>query len=254
MLIVEIEPGDVTLAALSKVQEDGRQGQLAGAMSAYLEWIAGRYEQLQDRLRKQVEKLQQAHHRRDVHARLPRTLGQLQAAWEIWVQFALEVGAIDQAEQEELQKRCRDALRELMFLQARYQQPSDAASCFVSEIRAAIASGRAHVADRRGKVPELREAWGWRQAQERQQWQPQGPRIGWVSGEDLYLESAIAYRLVFERGEQPTLSELALRRRLHSRRLLASVDVGRKMLLIRRTLEGRQRKVLHLRTRDFIGA
>ena len=35
MLIVETQPGDVNLALLSELQESGREGQLAGAMSAY---------------------------------------------------------------------------------------------------------------------------------------------------------------------------------------------------------------------------
>jgi hypothetical protein len=34
--------------------------------------------------------------------------------------------------------------------------------------------------------------------------------------------------------------------------LLASVDVGREMLLVRRTLEGAPREVLHLKASDLV--
>jgi seryl-tRNA(Sec) selenium transferase len=39
---------------------------------------------------------------------------------------------------------------------------------------------------------------------------------------------------------------------LHERGLLASVDAGRQMLLVRRTLEGIPRQILHLKARDLV--
>jgi hypothetical protein len=53
-----------------------------------------------------------------VHARLPTALAELQSGWEIWLQFALEVGAISRAEQAELEQRDKNALAELAALQA----------------------------------------------------------------------------------------------------------------------------------------
>lgn len=53
-------------------------------------------------------------------------------------------------------------------------------------------------------------------------------------------------------ADQLPISEQALRHRLHQRGLLASTDVGRKMLQVRRTLEGRPRLVLHLRISDLL--
>jgi hypothetical protein len=46
----------------------------------------------------------------------------------------------------------------------------------------------------------------------------------------------------------------ALRKRLRQRGLLASVDAGRHMLQVRRTLAGQPRLVLHLRVGDFLGS
>ena len=42
-----------------------------------------------------------------VHARLPGIMAQLQAGWEMWLQFALEVGAIRNSEQLQLLQRGR---------------------------------------------------------------------------------------------------------------------------------------------------
>jgi hypothetical protein len=45
-----------------------------------------------------------------LHARLPTTLAELQAAWEIWLQLALDSGALSRAEHAECctvaKKRC----------------------------------------------------------------------------------------------------------------------------------------------------
>jgi len=58
----------------------------------------------------------------------------------------------------------------------------------------------------------------------------------------------------FASPPQPSLmSEQTLRRRLHLHGLLASIDVGRQTLLVRRTLEGCSRHVLHLEACNLVG-
>jgi Flp pilus assembly protein CpaB len=44
---------------------------------------------------------------------LPTTLAELQSGWEIWLQFALDAGAINSAEQTQLERRGETALQEL---------------------------------------------------------------------------------------------------------------------------------------------
>ncbi len=54
-------------------------------------------------------------------------------------------------------------------------------------------------------------------------------------------------------GAEPLpVSAQTLRHRLHERGILASVDGGRQMLLVRRTLEGIPRQILHLKARDLV--
>ncbi len=86
---------------------------------------------------------------------------------------------------------------------------------------------------------------------------PQGARggggIGWLDGPNLYLEPTISYEVVQQIAgtERLSVSEQTLRHRLRERNLLASVDAGRQMLLVRRTLEGHARQVLHLKASDL---
>jgi hypothetical protein len=253
-LIVEVGPGVVQRASLSECQGAAREGQFSAAMGVYVMWMAGHWEELQERLQSRVGDLRAQGYGRTVHARLPSALAELQAGWEIFLQFALEVGAIDRAEEKELEQRGGRALEELGVQQAKYQETSDPALHFVALVKAALLSGRAHLADRQGRAPGEPARCGWQC--KRRRWVPLGPRIGWVAGIDLYLEPAASYQVAQQLAgsERLAVSEQTLRCRLRECGLLVSTDVGRQMLTVRRTLEGCPRQVLHLRASDLIGA
>jgi hypothetical protein len=248
LLVLEVGTGEVDRTALSQCQHAGQQGRLSGAMGAYLVWVAGRYEELQARLKARVVEIRREGRGRSIHARLPTTLAELQSGWEIFLDFALEVGAIGKREKQELEDRSQRALAELADRQAKYQLAADPASLFVCLLKAALAQGRAHVADRTGGAPEDAAAWGWQQEPSGRGWMPRGQCIGWVGGQDLFLEPVVSYQVARALGgaESLQLSEQSLRRRLHDHGLLASTDPGREMLTVRRTLAGFPRQVLHL--------
>lgn len=247
LLIVDVGLGDVDRTITSQCQQAAREGQLASAMGAFLCWIAGRHDELQDCLETKTRDVRNPY-QGAVHARIPGALAELQCGFEIWLQFALDVGAISAAERDVLERRSANALHELGVRQTQYHQASDPALRFVSLLRAALASGCAHVADRSGKKPESPEFWGWRRKQGRG-WVAQGARIGWITGSDLFLDPTVSYQIVQQMAgpERIPLSEQTLRHRLRERGLLASIDAGRQMLQVRRTLEGRPRQVLHLK-------
>ena len=96
--------------------------------------------------------------------------------------------------------------------------------------------------------------WGWRHKPGDCRWVPQGTRIGWVMGGDLFLEPTASYVVAqeFAGAERLAVSQQGLRRALHARGLLASVDAGRQTVLVRRTLEGALRQVLHLKASDLV--
>ena len=95
-------------------------------------------------------------------------------------------------------------------------------------------------------------------AQERaatRRWVPQGTRIGWITGSNLFLEPALSYQVAQQLAgtERIPLSEQTLRHRLREHGLLASIDAGRQMLQVRRILDGSPRQVLHLNAVDLLG-
>ncbi len=255
LLIIELGLGEVDRTILSECQRSGEEGLLTISMGAFLGWIAGRYDELQQRLHVRSREIRGQARGRAVHARLPAALAELRSGFELWLEFALETGAIGIAERTELELRCERALQELATLQTRYHQASDPALRFVGLLKAALEDGHAHVANRQGNTPESPEAWGWRRDPTHQRWIPQGSRIGWVTGSDLFLDPETSYRVTqaFAGAERLTLSHQTLNRRLRESGLLESVDSGRKMVQVRRTLEGCQRQVLHLKAMELAG-
>ena len=256
LLIVEVRPAEVDQWQLSQCQSAAQQGQLSAATGAFLSWIAERYEVLQHNLQTGVRELRNQILPCIFHARLPSALAELQTGWEIWVQFALEAGAIGAQEKVDLAHRCTKALSELAVLQAPYQASHDPALRFVALLQAALAGGVAHVADRMGGPPEAASLWGWRRKPAGRKWLPCGVCIGWVAGGDLYLDSSASYQAAQQAAgtQQLVVNEQTLRRRLRERGLLASIDAGRQTLLVRKTLGGGPRHVLHLKACDLVAA
>jgi len=250
LLIVEVRPGDVDRSTLSECQSAAQEGCLAASMGGFVSWIASRYEYIQQRLRTRVTEIRNQAHEYAVHTRLPSAIADLRAGWEIFLDFAVEAGAISRPEQVELKDRCERAMDEFAAVQIRYQQASDPALRFISLLQAALMSGRAHMADRLGKTPQSPASWGWRRRPSGRGWAAQGTRIGWVAETDAFLEPTISYQVAQDlAGSEPILvGEQTLRHRLREGGLLASIDVGRQMLMVRRTLEGSPRQVLHLKT------
>jgi hypothetical protein len=249
LVILELGAGEVDRGWLSRCQQAGRDGRLAAAMGGFVRWVAGQNEGLQRRLRQRVVQIRGQSCGDWGHARTPAAMAELQAGWEIFLQFAVEAGAMRADEQEALAQRHANALAEVAQRQAQYQESSDPALSFVARLRGALANGQAHVVDRQGRVPAEPAVWGWQRKATGQGWMSRGTRIGWVAGSDLFLEPKSSYRVAQQMPEAAGLAvgEQVLRQRLRARGLLESVDASRQMLVVRRTLEGSPRQVLHLR-------
>ena len=106
-----------------------------------------------------------------------------------------------------------------------------------------------HVVTEEGRVPDPGAPWGWRHRPGGGD-EPLGSKVGWLEGEDLYLDQEAAYRaaqsVVGNAGESLGVSARTLARRLRERGLLRSVDSAGKRMTVRRSLEGTRRHVLHL--------
>ena len=255
ILILELAKDAINPAQLTECQRNAQAGLYVAAMSGFLQWMAGRYEEMRSGFLARVAQLRLTAQSSMAHTRTPGIIANLQAALEFYVRFAAECGTIEQAEEERLKSRCWEAFRALAADQAKHHAATEPTARFLTLVRACLASGRAHLETRQGKAPEQSPvSCGWRE--NAGGLSPLGQCIGWVDGEDLYLEPEAAYMAVQmagrDGGESLSVHGPTLNKRLREKGLLKSIDTNRATLTIRRSIAGSQRDVLHFDRRTIL--
>jgi hypothetical protein len=251
MLILELAKGNIKSDQLTVCQRAAREGRYAEVMSGFLQWLAADFENHREAFQVKVAEFRNRNEMpASAHARTPEILANLEASFELFLKFGVSCGAIEDWRAEELRNRCWASLLEAAAMQAKHHAAAEPASRFMELLRSVLSSGRAHLASRNGGFPDrIQRACGWRGDND-ERWSPLGPCIGWVDGDDVYLDPEAAYGEVQnaarEVGEALPVTEFTLRKRLREKKLLATVDEGRDTLTIRRTIGGVLKHVLHL--------
>jgi hypothetical protein len=260
VIITEVSKGDIDPERLSACQADAAAGLFAAAMAGYLKWLAGRYEAIRKEMRAELVRLREEQQANGQHRRTPANLAQLIVGWHYFLRFAVDAKAISAAEAGELKARVKAAVQEIGEAQQTHHRDAEPAYHFLRLLRACITSGRAHVASMKGENPDRHpEAWGWRYREigagenTREEWQPQGRRVGWLDGNNLYLDPESAHgeaqKLATEKGESLPVTSATLGKRLHEKKLLVAMDPGHQT--VRRIIEGRRQRVLNFVSHGF---
>lgn len=254
-------PGAVDWKHLTQCQTAANNGQLAEAMSGYICYIARDYERIKKELRSEIHALRAEVSQDGQHRRTPGIVADLAIGFKYLLKYATDEGAINTDEHRKLWDRVLRALLDAAQEQDNGKGSNDPASRFLTLINSCISSGRAHLANTNGRFPDDWIKWGWRSDRQSLDYgdelRPQGKLIGWINGEDIYIDSQTAYAEAQELGRQQgdslpvTLS--VLKKRLNEKGLLASTEErGKKRYLeIRKDLGGRRRTVLHLHIGSF---
>jgi hypothetical protein len=250
-LVQEVGPNDVDWIKLTQSQDDAAAGLYVSGMSGFIRWMAGQYEGLQQKLRQELSTLRNAAARSGMHKRTPEIVANLALGLKYFLRFAYESKAITKDELNRYWREGWSSFGQAALLQARYHSASDPVQLYLDLLQAAMGSGRAHVAHYDGSVPADASAWGWwRQGDD---WQAKGNRVGWLDGDNLYLEKdaslAAVQAIGNQTGEALSISGTTLHKRLHERELLVTTDKAHETLYVRRKLEGVTRNVLHLSAR-----
>jgi hypothetical protein len=261
LFVVEVSPGDVDLSHLTDCQKDAADGLYAEALTGFICWLALRYSEVRDRLRKRQAELRDAAAADGQHARTPGLVANLALGLRHFLDFALNVHAVSEQEASDLWSRGWRALMETAAEQASHIAASEPAGQYLRLLSAALASGRAHIADPDGKEPTNPKAWGWRARDytthladgfedNGTDWIAQGRRIGWLDKSHLYLEPDAAYaeaqELARHQGECIHIAPRTLNKRLFERGLLADIEKhgSKTRYTVRRMLEGQRRDVI----------
>ena len=249
LFILEISKGSINPGRLTECQKNAEAGLYAEAMAAFLRWMAGCYSEVHATFERRVAELREIAASNSAHARTPEIAAGLQAAFEQYLAFGAECGAISADLREQLTARCWAAVCEAAAAQSKHQAASEPAARYITLLRASLSSGQAHFAARTGGCPDKSPTdCGWRR-DAAGNLHPQGRCIGWTENNDLYVEPTAAYEVVQiagkNGGEVLSVGDHTLRRRLREKSLLASVDDKRQTLTVRRTIAGSSKEVLH---------
>jgi hypothetical protein len=250
-LTIDIVKGDVNIAGLTSAQGHAASGVYASAMSGFLRWLAPHLDEVRNELKLSMPILR-TKAAGVAHARTPSIVADLYFGAQVFFRFALESHVLTQEIADNYLDRIWRGLMAAAGAHADHVRESDPIDRFLDLLRSAIGSGAAHFADCDGSVPIGPGALGWRHEEHRAErtWIPRGPCIGWVDGDDLYLNDNAALRVasqVATDGTGVSLPVTILRRRLKERGLLASTgaDRGRSTITILKRVAGARLEVLH---------
>lgn len=246
-LILELGPDDMNWNVLTQAQLKASSGVYAQAMSSYLKWIAPQYEQLLSELPQYRIKLRK--HVQSTHKRIGDHAVELAIGFQMFLRFANDSQVFSKDESDKLFEELWEVLVQVLKTQESHQSDSDPVILFFELLISALASGEAHIAGSDGSFPFQGQAWGWRERGE--EWFSQGVRVGWIEGENVYLDRPASLRVIEKIS--PGAIEVGgqtLAKRLYERGFLESKEENGR-LLVRRRLEGTRRRVLHLHIKNF---
>ena len=256
MMMLDVAPGDVSRERLTTAQDVARRGVFAGLMGRFIQHLAGQFDALAVSLPAELARHRERAYQDAAHARTPDAVAHLAVGWSSFLRFAAAVGAVTETEAQATFARVWAALGDAAAQQMSHQASEEPAKRFIDLLRSALAGGFAHVADPNGETPHPFAPWGWRHVlvgageYERHDWKESGTRVGWVDGDDLYLDLEAALTAT-QRVGQATGSGVAigaktLAKRLQQRGFVRSTDTERQRVQVRKTLQGSRRTVLHL--------
>jgi hypothetical protein len=241
------------------VSKIGRDGVLAGAMAAFIQWLARDLEGYRQQFRvdaDNAESVFEASHRRNATA-----AAEMLATFQLWSKFALEMGCLEPTELDNLDHQLRAALQKIITAQVEQHAVTDPATRFPSLIRGMLLSGRIHLlnADSGLETPTVPENWGWRSQtiglgeKSRIEWQPRGRCVGWVrqptTQDDpmIYFEHSAIYpeltRYSNSVGDAIVRTPPTFWREIAAKRLIHT-DVASNT--VKRSIRGEKQRVIHI--------
>lgn len=256
MVVLELGLGDVDLERLTACQRAAKEELFAAAMAAYVQWLAEDLEGVRATHRQRVAELRREIGGEMAHGRTVDAIADLWFVLDLLLEFAAEMGAVDATEHARLLQEGREALLHTARAQGAQQADADSVDQFRRLVRDVLAAGRAHLDDAEtvtGPPRGLAEHCGWvRGGSAEGRLEPRGDRIGWIGERDVYLlpdaTEAVVQRLARDQGDSLLLTGRALRKQLHERGALASVERhgDETRFTVRRSFRGGRPYVLHL--------
>lgn len=261
LLKLEVGESDVNWEKLRTIRAAGDAGVLASAMSGFLAWLAPRIDRVLDTFGQERDGyITWAQKLGPMMRRTPQTTADLLVGLRLFMDFAEASGALEPQQAAAVFDACKVAIADVAQDQGHVQSARDPVNRFLSVLRSAILTERAHIAAVAGGAPgpQLAGLWGWRLRDSgagnfrTQEWQPCGVRVGWMDPEkdSLYLDQETSYAqvqdLARKSGEGLPIGFRRLGRALYEAGKLKETEIERRTYTARKTVSGKSMGVLVL--------
>ena len=253
ILKIDLPLDTVNFGVLTECQAAAAEGLFAQAMSGFLRWLANHYDAVQEHWSDDLRQLRSSFTREDGHRRTFENMASVALGWAYFLRFLADSELLPEVVVQRLWDWVLELLDERARLHAENIASSDPTERYLSLLREALASGRAHVASINGDMPEDPGVWGWKQEEGRPTdagRSPQGTRIGWLDGDEVYLLPNVAYSVAKALsdaiGNPLPVTERTLRKHLSESGMLSASE-NRETYAVRHTCEGARQSVLALK-------
>jgi hypothetical protein len=137
VLVLDVGRGDLDIARLTEAQRDAADGLYAQATAGFIRWLAPQYETIRTTMKAAIAALRDGVDEQ-CYKRTTGIIADLLFALRLWLQFAVDVGAITEEEFEAHSTAGRAALLEAGALQAAHQAVAEPTRKFLELLGAAI--------------------------------------------------------------------------------------------------------------------
>ena len=250
MMLIELRADEVDWERVTTAQELAASGVYSKAMATFVMWMASRIDDLCREF--QATRLDLRKGIEAEHKRTADVVAQLAAAWDIFLLFAMEIGAADEPHANMVQQQVWAGLTEVAAEQETLQKASEPVARFRDLILGALNTGRAHVARAdNGRAPDEAEKWGWRHTDT--EWQARGDCIGWLDdGKKLYLEPDVSYTVATKIGSIGVSAETLSARMADKGVTIIEQEKKRRRYRVRCPVLGERHRCLHVRNLGWL--
>lgn len=228
------------------------------AMAAYVQWIAGRFEELRRELPRRLHEIRDRARSVSGHPRDPGQVAHLQLGLETMLRFAKDVGAVAEDRAEAMLEASWEALLGLSHAHQQDLSSEAPVARLLALLNDGFASRRAYLEGVSGGEPEDAESWGWEPAirsdrngfRHQELIHPPGSTLlGRVDSNWLYLVPETTMQFITnaaQAGGAPfPVDQKTLLRRLDEDGLIATEDGGARRIVNAR-IGGGTRRVIKL--------
>jgi hypothetical protein len=187
--VVEVDRKRLDLEKLKEAQASRHL--LAQSMSSFLLHLAANLEETVELCRSRWEAYRHAA-QAGGHLRVPEMVAWMAVGFELFAEFMVRMGALDDDEAYELQKEAWKAFMDLGRLHSRRLEDERPTLIFLNILQELFVQKRVYVKDTRGHCPETWHDLGWKNHDD----PGLSEFIGWTGDGYLYLMPETTYRVV----------------------------------------------------------